>query len=442
MAYEFNHYYELQNVATGKYVNVLGNHEDGTVKNGETVNLFSRTNNPDQRWALENFGGNGNVRIVLQRGEGWYALNYNTRNTNCIVWHLNTADDTDTVITTVEVENRPNTYYLMPTYYWSRLCALNITPQFCVELVAWVIVALAVAAGLGWMALHRPDAGKQRSVRKPHAVLRRREKSAARQGMHRASTFSAALYALRCTRLPGMLALFGLLCMAFALEVSESRIVDATWADGRRVGIFPGGSLPVGSAADAALGTVLSVGILAWIAVILVAVMAFHQNKTAGAARLAVTYGVSRVRYMVGSFAAETIMLQGWYMVLYFLLSVVTGSLSQPGHTAFFWMQSAWILQASYAVVWLVCRLCGSELAGATFCFVVTLAGVIVSVSAPDPAAVSPLSALLFYATPMPYWLALGGGHSIPWQAVGYGAGVTALCLAAALAITTVRDVE
>lgn len=113
MAYEFNHYYEIQNVATGKYVNVLGNHEDGTVKNGEMVNLFNRTNNPDQRWALENFGGNGNVRIVLQRGEGWYALNYNTRNTNCIVWHLNTADDTDTVITTVEVENCPNTYYLM-----------------------------------------------------------------------------------------------------------------------------------------------------------------------------------------------------------------------------------------------------------------------------------------------------------------------------------------
>ena len=41
----------------------------------------------------------------------------------------------------------------MPTYYWSRLGALNITPQFCVDLVAWVIVAFAVAAGLGWMAL-------------------------------------------------------------------------------------------------------------------------------------------------------------------------------------------------------------------------------------------------------------------------------------------------
>ena len=110
MAYEFNHYYELQNVATGKYVNVLGNHEDGTVKNGETVNLFNRTNNPDQRWALENYGGNGNVRIVLQRGEGWYALNYNTRNANCIVWHLNTADDIDTVIAAVQVESLTDTY--------------------------------------------------------------------------------------------------------------------------------------------------------------------------------------------------------------------------------------------------------------------------------------------------------------------------------------------
>ena len=109
MAYEFNHYYELQNVATGKYVNVLGNHEDGTVKNGEAVNLFNRTNNPDQRWALENYGGNGNVRIVLQRGEGWYALNYNTRNANCIVWHLNTADDIDTVITAVQVEGLTDT---------------------------------------------------------------------------------------------------------------------------------------------------------------------------------------------------------------------------------------------------------------------------------------------------------------------------------------------
>ena len=113
MAYEFNHYYELQNLLTRKYVNILGNHEDGTVKNGETVNLFARTDNPDQRWALENYGGSGNVRIVLQRGEGWYALNYNVSNANCIVWHLNTAEDTDTVITTIPVDGKANTYYFM-----------------------------------------------------------------------------------------------------------------------------------------------------------------------------------------------------------------------------------------------------------------------------------------------------------------------------------------
>ena len=35
MAYEFNHYYELQNVATGKYVNVLGNHEDPLSKDSQ-----------------------------------------------------------------------------------------------------------------------------------------------------------------------------------------------------------------------------------------------------------------------------------------------------------------------------------------------------------------------------------------------------------------------
>ena len=99
MAYEFNHYYELQNVATGKYVNVLGNHEDGTVKMVKQSTCLTAPTIPISagRWKI--YGGNGNVRIVLQRGEGWYALNYNTRNANCIVWHLNTADDIDTVIT-------------------------------------------------------------------------------------------------------------------------------------------------------------------------------------------------------------------------------------------------------------------------------------------------------------------------------------------------------
>ena len=177
-------------------------------------------------------------------------------------------------------------------------------------------------------------------------------------------------------------------------------------------------------------------------AVILVAVTAFRQSKTAGAARLGAAHGVSRIRYVVGSFEAQTALLQGWYAVLYLLLAAAAGALAQPARAASFWVQSAWVLQAGYAAVWLVCRLCRSELAGATFCFVTTLAGVIVSVSAPDPAAVSPLSALVFSATPMPYWLALGGGHSIFWQAAGYGAGATALCLAAGLVLAALRDAE
>ena len=330
----------------------------------------------------------------------------------------------------------------MPSYYWSRLCALNITPSFCAELAVWLVAALGAGAGLGWLALYRPQAGKRRRTGTAERLLRRQGKTAVRQTPHRASSFSAALYALCHTCLPVLLVLLGGLCGVFALGVRDSQIVDATWADGRRVGIFPGGSLPAGTAADAAIGTVLSAGLLGWVAVILVAVTAFRQSKTAGAARLGAAHGVSRIRYVVGSFEAQTALLQGWYAVLYLLLAAAAGALAQPARAASFWVQSAWVLQAGYAAVWLVCRLCRSELAGATFCFVTTLAGVIVSVSAPDPAAVSPLSALVFSATPMPYWLALGGGHSIFWQAAGYGAGVTALCLAAGLALAALRDAE
>ena len=53
------------------------------------------------------------VSYTHLRGEGWYALNYNTLNANCIVWHLDTAEDSDTVITTIPVEGRLDTYYFM-----------------------------------------------------------------------------------------------------------------------------------------------------------------------------------------------------------------------------------------------------------------------------------------------------------------------------------------
>lgn len=82
MAFQYNHYYEIYN--GGKYVNLNGDHENNVVTNGEKVTMYARTNNPDQRWALERYGSDNQVRIVLQRGGGWYALNYNTENTNCI----------------------------------------------------------------------------------------------------------------------------------------------------------------------------------------------------------------------------------------------------------------------------------------------------------------------------------------------------------------------
>lgn len=65
MAFQYNHYYEIYN--GGKYVNLNGDHENNVVNNGEKVTMYARTNNPDQRWALERYGSDNQVRIVLQR---------------------------------------------------------------------------------------------------------------------------------------------------------------------------------------------------------------------------------------------------------------------------------------------------------------------------------------------------------------------------------------
>ena len=52
MAFQYNHYYEIYNYSSGKYVNLNGDHENDVVNNGEKVTMYARTNNPDQRWAL------------------------------------------------------------------------------------------------------------------------------------------------------------------------------------------------------------------------------------------------------------------------------------------------------------------------------------------------------------------------------------------------------
>lgn len=328
----------------------------------------------------------------------------------------------------------------MPTYYWSRLCALNLTMPFCLELVVWVIAVFGIAWGITRLALRQDRSGLYLRTKRTTGPGVKRGLPSRRP--HRASNFAAALYGLCRTRLPWLLGLLAALCAVFALGVQDSQIVDATWSDGKRVGIFPGGSLPLGGGADRALASVLSVGILAWVAVVLVATIAYRQQREARGTRLAVAHGAGRIRVTVGNLAAETVMLQGWYVLLFFLLSTATGAVSQPWRAMAFWWQSALILQATYAMVQFIARLCRSELAGATWCFVVVFAGLIVSVSAPDPAAVSPLSALLFYSTPMPYWLALGGVQPVILPSILYGGGVTAICFAATLALVEYREVR
>ena len=46
MDFEYNHYYEIYNSGSGKYVNLSGDHEDGIVSNGEKVTMYARTNTP------------------------------------------------------------------------------------------------------------------------------------------------------------------------------------------------------------------------------------------------------------------------------------------------------------------------------------------------------------------------------------------------------------
>ena len=47
MAFQYNHYYEIYNYSSGKYVNLNGDQENDVVNNGEKVTMYARTNNPD-----------------------------------------------------------------------------------------------------------------------------------------------------------------------------------------------------------------------------------------------------------------------------------------------------------------------------------------------------------------------------------------------------------
>ena len=69
MAFQYNHYYEIYNYSSGKYVNLNGDHENDVVNNGEKVTMYARTNNPDQRWAL------AELSLKSVAFSGWRAHN-------------------------------------------------------------------------------------------------------------------------------------------------------------------------------------------------------------------------------------------------------------------------------------------------------------------------------------------------------------------------------
>lgn len=71
--------------------------------------MYSRTNDPDQRLAFETRGTG--YRAVVQRAGGYYCLNYNDNNGSCIVWHINTAADNDSIFQMVPYADNGHTYY-------------------------------------------------------------------------------------------------------------------------------------------------------------------------------------------------------------------------------------------------------------------------------------------------------------------------------------------
>lgn len=91
MSWTTNTFYEMYNVATGRYVNLAGNHPGGVVENGNAVDLYSRTGSYDQQWCVENNLANGVAcrRIMCRQGGAWYTLNRHSGNNSCIVWHVN-----------------------------------------------------------------------------------------------------------------------------------------------------------------------------------------------------------------------------------------------------------------------------------------------------------------------------------------------------------------
>ena len=112
MGWVKNTFYEMVNVATGKYMNLAGEHAGGAVNNGNTVDLYSRTGSYDQHWCVEYFPYNGAtyLRIMCRQGGAWYTLNRHSGNNSCIVWHVNQIVAADSALELFTVDDANKKY--------------------------------------------------------------------------------------------------------------------------------------------------------------------------------------------------------------------------------------------------------------------------------------------------------------------------------------------
>ena len=112
MGWVKNTFYEMVNVATGRYMNLSGEHASGVVNNGNTVDLYSRTGSYDQHWCVEYFPYNGAtyLRIMCRQGGAWYTLNRHSGNNSCIVWHVNQIVAADSALELFTVDDANKKY--------------------------------------------------------------------------------------------------------------------------------------------------------------------------------------------------------------------------------------------------------------------------------------------------------------------------------------------
>lgn len=109
MALQLGKYYEIQNVQYGTVINLSGNHSGTIIPNGNAVTLYSRTGDPDQKWAAFAYA---NAAKVCSMRNSSYVLNFNTTDASCIAWPIGTASVTDSEIDYMTVNAAQNLYHL------------------------------------------------------------------------------------------------------------------------------------------------------------------------------------------------------------------------------------------------------------------------------------------------------------------------------------------